>query len=393
MFLSKKINPQLSKKQLKEKKDAIVEFHHKGNETPYLIKKNKDGSISDEDFRVVSCADMHLATDEYIFGLTILERLIDKTKPDLLVLVGDNACGRLDTFIEEQLIKFFERKKLYYAFILGNHDSERLITTELKKHKTVNEEMYDSIQRKYRTFKFNALAKSKYCVARIGEKNLFGAGNYSINIKNSLGIVKTLYFFDSGDYVFGVEREAVGTERRCYDHIHDDQLDWYKKEVKKNNADSIAFLHIPLKEYSDAYRLFLRPFHGKNKLFGNNYEEPCSSDLPDNTFKVFKECGSTKVVVVGHDHKNDSCIEYQGIKLMYSQGLQYDGAYNRRKHNPKIFRRLYKLGYKCYIEGVSVFDLNKDKIDITPVYAEKEKVYYGLEKYYKRAWLEDTNFK
>ena len=138
LYFIHKYFPNLSKKKVKELKPCVVEFHNEGNETPYLIKKNPDGSISDEDFRVVSCADLHLATDEHVFGLTVLERLVDKVHPDLLVLVGDNACGRLDTYIEEQLIKFFERKKLHYAFVLGNHDSEPLITNEMKKHKEVN---------------------------------------------------------------------------------------------------------------------------------------------------------------------------------------------------------------------------------------------------------------
>lgn len=390
-ILIHKIFPNLSNKTLKENKECIIEFHHEKNKTPYLIKKNKDGSISNDDFRVVSCADMHLGTDEAVFGLTVLERLIDRIHPDLLVLLGDNACGPND-ILEKKLIKLFEKKKLHYAFVLGNHDSEALINNELKKHAEVDKELYDSVQKKCRTFKFNALAKSKYFVGEINS-NLFGAGTYALNIKNASGVIKTLYFFDSGDYAFGVARKAKGSEKRSYDHIHDDQLEWYKSEVKKNQADSVAFFHIPLKEYETAYKLSLLPFYRLNRMIGNNYEKPCYSDTPDNTFKVFKECRSTKVVVAGHDHKNDSVIKYKGIKLMYSQGLQYDGAYNRRKHNPKIFARLYKLGFKCYVEGVSVFDLNKDKIDIIPVYAEKEKVFYGLEKYYKTAWLEDTNFK
>lgn len=391
-LLNNKINPKLSKKLLKVNDKRVVEFHKNDEETPYLIKRNSDGSISDDDFRVVCCTDMHLVTDESIFGITILERLIDKTNPDLLVLLGDNVCGRDDTVIENKLIKLLEKKKLHYAFVLGNHDSEYMINNELKKYNEVNKEIYDKVQKKCRTFRFKALMNSKYCVASLGDHNLFGVGNYSINIKNSSGIVKTLYFFDSGDYAFGIKRKTKGSEKRSYDHIHDNQLEWYKNEVKKNNADSIAFLHIPLKEYLNAYRLSILPTHYLKRAFGNNYEKPCYSDDPDNTFKVFKECGSTKVVVVGHDHKNDSCTEYKGIKLMYSQGLQYDGSYNRRKKNPRIFRFLYKLGFKCYVEGVSVFDLSKDKIDITPVYAEKEEVFYGLEQYYKRAWLEDTHY-
>lgn len=388
-FLISKYFPHLSKKALKDKEIKRVEFHQ-DEATPYLVKKNSDGSISDDDFRVVCCADLHLRTEECVFGLTVLERLIDKTKPDLLVLLGDNVCGRKDALIEDKLIKLLEKKKLHYAFILGNHDSEELITSELSKQTNITKELYSKIQRKYRTDKFKALMNSKYCVARIGDPNLFGVGNYAINIKNSLGVIKTLYFFDSGDYIFGLKRKTKGTEKRSYDHIHDDQLDWYQKEVKNNPNDSIAFLHIPLKEYYNAYCLSLLPIYSFKKKFGNNYEKPCSSDDIDHTFSVFKKCKSTKLVVAGHDHKNDSLIKYRGINLMYSQGLQYDGAYNRRKKNPKLFSRLYRLGFKCYVEGVSVFDLNNKKIDITPVYAEKEKVFDGLEQYYNRAWLSET---
>lgn len=389
-YLFAKYNPKLSHKKLKKNdKNFIIEFHNDGNETPYLVKKNLDGSLSNNDFRVVCCADLHLATDEYIFGLTVLERLIDKTNPDLVILLGDNACGRDDNFIEKKIIEFFERKKIYYAFILGNHDSEYLITKEMNTLQNVDAKIYSEIQKKYRTLKFNYLSDSKYCVGRLGDANLFGAGNYSVNIKNANGLIKTLYFFDSGDYAYGVRRTDIGTEKRCYDHIHDNQLEWYKNEVKKNDVESLAFFHIPLKEHCDAQKRSLYPGLYFLRRFGNNYEKPCCSNLNDDkTFATFKELNSTKVVVVGHDHKNDSCTKYKGIKLMYSQGLQYDGAYNRRKKAGKLFRFLYKIGIKCYVEGVSVFDLNKNKIKITPVYAEKEKVFYGLEKYYKKAWLE-----
>ena len=178
-----------------------------------MVKKNSDGLISDDDFRIVCCADLHFSTDECEFGLTILERLIDKTHPDLLVLLGDNVCGRLDTTIEQKLIKLFEKKKLYYAFVLGNHDSEYMIDTELKKHGEVTRELYASVQKKCRTAKFKALADSKYFVGEL-HPELFGAGTYAVNIKNSSGVIKTLYFFDSGDYAFGVKRKAKGKTLR-----------------------------------------------------------------------------------------------------------------------------------------------------------------------------------
>lgn len=388
VFLTSKYCPNLSHKKLTPNQKSIIEFHQEKGGTPYLLKKNSD------DFRVVTCADMHMGTEECVFGITVLSRLIDKTHPDLLVFVGDNVCGRGDDYVDNKLIKMLEKKKVYYAFVLGNHDSEHLIAKDIREkyHNHISDEEYAKIQKKHRTSRFKTLMNSKYCVARLGDPKLFGVGNYTLNLKNASGTIKTLYFFDSGDYINGLERKAKGSERRSYDHVHDDQLNWYKEEVKKNPNDSIAFLHIPLKEYYTAYKLSLFPFFHLNKSIGNNYEKPCYSDEHDNTFKVFKECGSTKVVIAGHDHKNDSVIKYRGIKLMYSLGLQYDGAYNRRKKNPKWFSFLYKLGFKCYIEGVSVLDLNKKKIKITPVYAEKENVFYGLEKYYKRAWLEDTHY-
>ena len=57
-ILINKINPKLGKHSFKINDIRKIEFHHDKNETPYLVKKNSDGSISDDDFRIVCCTDM-----------------------------------------------------------------------------------------------------------------------------------------------------------------------------------------------------------------------------------------------------------------------------------------------------------------------------------------------
>jgi hypothetical protein len=77
------------------------------------------------------------------------------------------------------------------------------------------------------------------------------------------------------------------------------------------------------------------------------------------------------------------------MRLVYSQGLQYDGAYNRRKKAP-FLKLLNKISGKfcCFVEGVTLFMVQSDgSVDIAAKYAQQENVFYGLEKFYKRAFL------
>jgi len=390
----------------KENKDDFIETHDKvkffkpKGETPYLAKFDKDGNISNEPFKILCCTDMHMSTEEHIFGLTVLDRLIQHEKPDLVVLNGDNIVGHEDEVLHKQIIKFFEDRKLYYGFVLGNHDSEVRITkefNELEKDRKLSISKKEEVTQKYRKWAFEALAKSKYCVVYDEVPELHGSGNCFVNIRNKNGVSQSLIFIDSGDYFYGQKRKDFGTEKRCYEYLRKDQIDWYKdslnrvkKENNNNLPSSIAFFHIPLQEFQTAFKLGIR-FSKKAKIiYGNNFEKACYSDVQTPFFETVKNIGSTKIIVCGHDHRNDSLIEYQGVKLMYSQGLQFDGSYNRRKRQ-KILKFINSLGGKFtnYNEGASIFTiLENGDVKIRPLYARNIDAYKGLDKYYPRAlWI------
>ena len=57
---------------------------------------------------------------------------------------------------------------------------------------------------------------------------------------------------------------------------------------------------------------------GYKDSFGLLYENICYSDMSVGLFDAIKELGSTKNVLVGHDHINNFSINYEGIRLTYS---------------------------------------------------------------------------
>jgi hypothetical protein len=133
-----------------------------------------------------------------------------------------------------------------------------------------------------------------------------------------------------------IEREVDGEIETFYDHLWDNQQEWYKwavNGIKELNGgevvESTVIFHIPVREYIDAWEAVSvnkteeNP-HGegdtKNELylFGSRTEDNCPS--PDNNgfFALCKELGSTKNIIVGNDHVNDYSVMYEGIRLSYS---------------------------------------------------------------------------
>jgi len=370
--------------------------------TPYLIKKNEAGEILDEPFKILTCADLHIHSDHSELTFTVLSRFLEKEKPDLVILLGDNIVGRTDIVMQETLKRFFEERKQHWAFVLGNHDSERKIKEDIKeaeKKGKLTREQKEQINAEGRKWMFDSLSGGPYCVVRDErEDEISGSGNCIVNIKNSNGITQSLVFFDSGDYIYDdkIKRKGFVTDKRSYDYIKEDQIAWYKKRIQEITAEnggiapkSMAFFHIPLREYQEAFTHVVLKNGRAKRVYGNNMEPVCASNIKSAIFEAFRESGSTNCVVCGHDHKNDSSIIYKGIRLMYSQGLQYDRAYNRRK-KAYFLKLLNNISPRlcCFVEGVTIFIVKSDgTVEITPRYAQKENVFHGLEKHYSSAYL------
>lgn len=163
-----------------------------------------------------------------------------------------------------------------------------------------------------------------------GDENLTGDGNYHIPVLNEDGTLNTvLMFIDSNAYL-------TWNFFSGFDIIHDDQIEWYKNTIKIIGAEcgkkpeevnSLAFFHIPPKEFREAWEKFYRGdksviyHHGfvgeKDNYFG--YPKTVEGKF----FNEMVKFGSCKGMFMGHDHLNTLSLTYKGIRLTYGMSVDY----------------------------------------------------------------------
>lgn len=281
----------------------------KFTEADYIeIEKNPD-----EDFVILNLTDIQLGEENVFakdgtYSFELITKLVNDLKPDLITLSGDNAWGYI-SYIET--IELLESFGIPWAPVMGNHDGQGTGTEFWAAYK---------------------LSNAENCLFEFGPKDM-GYGNYIINITEKGKIVHTLFMMDTHGYAdFEVDGETV----EGYDHLWDNQQEWYKwavNGIKDLNGgevvESTVIFHIPVREYADAWEQVSvnkteENTHGigdvKNKLFlfGNKTEDCCPSPVNNGFFNLCKELGSTKNILVGHDHVNDFSVMYDGIRLSYS---------------------------------------------------------------------------
>lgn len=258
-------------------------------------------------FRILQWTDIHLGdqsnTYEIIDTIKAEYEYVTKTdKVDLIVFTGDifmNATkGQIHTFLEfvETLtIGQGSTTKVPFAFTYGNHD----------------------IQGNY---DIDFIAKEiSECENAVfmdhADDNIYGLTNYCIDlIDKQNNPIYRLYILDSNAYV------QVGMEI-AYDCIHDDQLDHMKKlHDTYGDVPALAFYHIPVYEFEDAYEAVA----DKDQLEGVN-EEPVSHPYErTNAFERMKNECHVEGMFVGHDHVNNTTIDYQDVILSYGTKTTYE---------------------------------------------------------------------
>lgn len=267
-----------------------------------------------KEYRILQLTDVQLWTlaAENTRGLKMVDEMIEQTKPDLIVLTGDQVSGIPTDLLTYMLVNHLDSHKIPWAATFGNHDNQGRADT---------------------VWQGEQYAKSEYGIFDQGFANVQGVGNYTVDLTDTDG--KTLWsliMMDSHDKR-RYEKED-GTTYEDYDYIYQNQIDWYQwviESLKKQNGGAIvpsmAFFHIPLPEFEYAiteYGLWENPKEKKYSKpipqeygFGQIRERICCP--PENTgfFAKVKELGSTKDIFVGHDHSNDASVLYQGIRMTY----------------------------------------------------------------------------
>lgn len=289
------------------------------------IQFNPDGKL-----KIVQFNDAQ--DDENIDRRTVqlMEAVLDKEKPDFVVLNGDNITGGCDTPAEmkqaiNNIAQPMEKRGIKWAITFGNHDEDSTPTGGLDEAAML--EIYMSY---------------KYNVNQSGTKDITGTGNMNLLIKNSKGNSPAfnLWLLDSGRYA---PKTIAGQDFQGYptwDWLRFDQVSWYYETSKRlekqfgRKIPSLMFIHIPLWEHrymwfasvegrtDENHAIALQ----KHNITGERNEEECPGPINSGLFSAMLARGDVKGVFCGHDHVNTYAGNYYGIMLGYAGSVGF-GAY------------------------------------------------------------------
>lgn len=258
-------------------------------------KENNTISVNDnDDIRILQLSDTQISgLGDSLKSFGVIKRIVEKAKPDMIVLVGDNIMDDSKPAMLKHFIKYFDKFKIPWATVMGNHDyAAKSIPMEQQC------KLYES---------------SQYCLFKRGDVE-DSYGNYHYNLIRNGENIYTLMFMDNA--------KKIGQEH----------LEWYSNTIKTiahdNNEEvvpSMLFFHKPLR---DTYYAHLYAINFDREIDGEKRE--IIANLLDDAgiFNKALELGSTRLMAYGHNHRNNFIVDYHNIKLCYgiksSKAAYYD---------------------------------------------------------------------
>ena len=218
------------------------------------------------------------------------------------------------------IASYLEEKQIPWCHVYGNHDYEGKAIS-----KAEQQAIYESYE---------------YCISKDEGFSTERVGNYVHAVYNPDGSIgSVIYLLDSGEY-----------SRYTWSYVLEDQVKWYKEtsELLQEYNDGkvingmMAF-HVPMVENKYAYE------NRDNKDIVSDWnglrnEVINCADYESGLFDAILERGDIKAVVTGHDHLNDYCYNYKGVKLAGSPTVSDFGYHS------------------ADIQGARVFDLNAETV-------------------------------
>ena len=273
-----------------------------------------------------------------------MRKVVQETKPGLIVLSGDNVYGEFDdagTSLKA-LVKELDSYKIPWTFTFGNHDNE----THLGVQATVDEYL-----------------KSEYCIFTRGpvEKDedgndyypVEGNGNFNIGITQNGKLTEVVFLMDSNGHTDSDRDQNMFSSLG----LMDGQITWFTEKcelLKKYNGgkspEFIGFFHHPMRAYGDAMQKYgyvssRHEFFDENGDYGNF--KPV--EIPENTngdigymhadagqyidgsyvFHNLLKTYNCEGWFFGHDHVNNASAEFEGVRYTYGlKASEYDDFVN-----------------------------------------------------------------
>lgn len=237
-----------------------------------------------------------------------MDALVEKTQPDLITLPGDVLSAMSSRFSINNFIKHMESYGVPWAPVYGNHDNE-----------------IPSNSLNWQTEKYVA---ADHCLMQKGPSNLYGCGNYVINIVENGNPVYSIFMLDNGRYTEYTDEETNETYTKEI-YMGYEQIAWYEWNVKGiaeatgKTVPSMTFSHFAQPEFREAVEKYgvkdENDIYTIPEEYGFGYCQYLPGAAPVNSGFVekCKELGSTKYIFCGHDHENNASISYDGITYTY----------------------------------------------------------------------------
>lgn len=239
--------------------------------------------------RILLIADVHNKPHGSKKTLNSIKNIIEKTKCDLIVFMGDMVHGPSTPYNYEKYLRqvFDLTGDTPFATVFGNHDDECATPKE-------------DILKFTKSYKNCLTVGCDYVIEMFGE---------------------TLLFIDSGSYYNG--------EESFYDTVKKEQIEFAKSKIKGKKA--ILFQHIIMPDIMECIEEYEKRVKGavrdgesfykfKNtvKYTGTLGERPCPPDINTGEFEELREY--LKACVFGHDHKNSFELSIKGVKFIQCAG-------------------------------------------------------------------------
>ena len=229
--------------------------------------------------------------------------LVTQTKPDLIFITGDIVYGEFDDSGNsfEWFCDFMDGFGIPWAPVFGNHDNETARGVD---------------------WQCARFAQSRHCLFARGE--VTGNGNYTVGIAVGDELVRVMHMVDSHGCL-----HAGG--------IYPDQLDLIAQNAAAyGDVPGFMAFHIPTECFAQAEKAkgYIADAHvdytigvdvaAKDGDFGACYER-YGVLKTDRDFMAFLHDNRIDGVFVGHCHRINTCITYEGVKLVFGLKTgQYD---------------------------------------------------------------------
>ncbi len=240
-------------------------------------------------FRILQVTDLHFFSGEgKLRGfqnprtIEILEGLVKKTKPDLVMATGDLWPGNDENQGEgwmRQVIGYFEALGVPWAFVWGNHD-------ELSDYRKGHE----------------AFAAAKNSLYRGAESD----GNYIVDVvgRHDRSLCQLVCLNSHGTGLQPKEQRWVRDTAAALKPFGDPP------------PLRLAFFHIPVKQYEDIWN---------NKAASGVMGETVCLEKDDGSALPALKAAGIKACFCGHDHRNDYAGVADGVELVYGRATGAGG--------------------------------------------------------------------